>query len=462
MREKEEKTYSRRDFLKIAGVAGAAIGAGAGLGGLLSACGGEAETTTTAATTATTAGPGTTAAPGTTATTAAQTTTVSAGPTKDKVRIGYVDSFTGVFAPGPYLWGTIWMEALIADYNAAGGLNVPEYGKKLPIEEVKYDSASDAETLIRLTEKCMTEDKVDLMFSPWGTSQNFAVYGLYDKYEFPAVQHAMGSGQIVDMIASGGAKWAFPVLSQPPFGSIKAADLMQAEGATNIGIIGINDLHGIEWTGRLQSELSTRGMSIVVGPELYPMTITDLSPLIKKLKEANVDCLWASTYPTDGGLLVKQMMELGYSPRIMFMGPGSQYPLIMVPAFGLAAITGIMEYHGFEVDYYTSDKLMALADKYKAAANGWPGPNTIAAYVGNEMIFKAVEKVGLDRTKIRDAMKTETFETVVGATKWNWDECRLDAAVAGFICQWQGKDMLQVVWPPEKQSAAWIPKPAWP
>ncbi len=423
----------------------------------LVACAEEEATTTTAAGETTT-----TAAGETTTTAAAETTTTAAGATKDKVLIGYVDAFTGVFAPGPQLWGTIWFEALIADYNAAGGLYVPEYGKKLPIELIKYDSASDTETLIRLTEKAMTEDKVDLMISPWGTSQNFAVYSLYEKYEYPAIQHAMGSGQIVDLIQSGGAQWAFPVLSQPPYGAKQAADLMQANGATNIGIIGINDLHGIEWTGRLQAELSARNMPVAVGPELYPLTVTDLSPIIKKLQEANVDCLWASTYPADGTLLVQQMMELGYSPKIMFMGPGAQYPLVMVPTFGVPALTGIMEYHGFEVDFYTSPDLMALAEKYKAAAGGWPGANTIAAYVSYEALFKAVEEVGLDRVKIRDALKTETFETVLGPTKWNWEDVRLEAPAAGDICQWQGKDMLQVVWPADKASAAWIPKPAWP
>ena len=60
----EGRPYTRRDFLKIAGVAGAALGAAGGLGGLLAACGGRADhdhydrgrSTTTAA------GPTTTAA----------------------------------------------------------------------------------------------------------------------------------------------------------------------------------------------------------------------------------------------------------------------------------------------------------------------------------------------------------------------------------------------------------------
>jgi hypothetical protein len=41
----ETKEYSRRAFLKIAGVTGAAVGLAGGLGGVLAACGGEEETT---------------------------------------------------------------------------------------------------------------------------------------------------------------------------------------------------------------------------------------------------------------------------------------------------------------------------------------------------------------------------------------------------------------------------------
>ena len=52
--DKFDKTVSRRDFLKIAGVAGATIGAGAGLGGLITACGSGTTTTTAAAATTTT------------------------------------------------------------------------------------------------------------------------------------------------------------------------------------------------------------------------------------------------------------------------------------------------------------------------------------------------------------------------------------------------------------------------
>jgi len=381
---------------------------------------------------------------------------------KDKVIIGNVDAFTGIFAPAPLLWGTIWMETLIADYNANGGLYIPEYGKKLPIELIKYDSKSDTETLIRLTEKCMVEDKADLMFAPWGTSQNFAVLSLYKKYEYPFIAHAMGSGQIMELIQTGAEKWAFPVLCQPPFVASYVADFFEWADASKIGIIGVSDLHGIEFTGRVKAELTARDIPVAVGPELYPLTVSDLSPIIKKLQEAEVDTLWASTYPADGGLLVKQCMDLGYSPKIMIMGPGSQYPLVMLPTFGVDGVTGIMEYHGFEVDFNSSPELLALAEKYNAAAGGYPGSNTIAAYVCYEALFKAVEKYGLDRVKVRDALATETFDTVLGPAHWNWEDVYLDVPGAGYLAQWQGEEMLKVVWPLDRASADWIPKPDWP
>ncbi len=72
-KESVGRVVSRREFLKIAGIAGAALGVGAGLGGLLSACGGQESTTTTAGATTTTAAAATTttAAAGTTTTAAA-------------------------------------------------------------------------------------------------------------------------------------------------------------------------------------------------------------------------------------------------------------------------------------------------------------------------------------------------------------------------------------------------------
>jgi hypothetical protein len=99
MTEKDERqlnSVSRRDFLKLAGVAGVTVGAAGGLGGLLAACGTkeESSTTTTAGTTTTAAGGGATT---TTAAAGGETTTsVSASAEEGReVKIGFVSPLTG-------------------------------------------------------------------------------------------------------------------------------------------------------------------------------------------------------------------------------------------------------------------------------------------------------------------------------------------------------------------------------
>ena len=56
------KTVSRREFLKYAGLTGAAVAVSGGLGGILAACGDDEPAATTAGPTTTAAGPTTTAA----------------------------------------------------------------------------------------------------------------------------------------------------------------------------------------------------------------------------------------------------------------------------------------------------------------------------------------------------------------------------------------------------------------
>ena len=147
----DSRTLSRRDFLKVAGIAGAAVGAGAGLGGLLSACGGETTTTAAGATTTTA---------GATTTTAGATTTVSAGPEVGReIKIGYVDPLTGNLAafgiPGQWC-ATRWRE-FVGDGIVCGD------GKKHPITIIVRDSQSDTARAAQVAGDLITNDAVDII-----------------------------------------------------------------------------------------------------------------------------------------------------------------------------------------------------------------------------------------------------------------------------------------------------------
>ena len=57
----------------------------------------------------------------------------------------------------------MWLDKV----NAAGGINVG--GKKMKVELVKYDYQSDGQRAAQLAEKLITDDKVDVLLSPFGS-----------------------------------------------------------------------------------------------------------------------------------------------------------------------------------------------------------------------------------------------------------------------------------------------------
>src|SRR5688572_20871612 len=83
------------------------------------------------------------------------------------VRIGYAISLSGVNAQGAAVTTLPGYKLWVDDVNKKGGLMVKEFNKRIPLEITEYDDTSNAETAVRLTERLMTQDKVDFVLPPW-------------------------------------------------------------------------------------------------------------------------------------------------------------------------------------------------------------------------------------------------------------------------------------------------------
>src|SRR4051812_13265621 len=84
------------------------------------------------------------------------------GQAADPVRIGFSIAKTGLFAaaaPSQLNAYELWKDQV----NAAGGLDVK--GEKRPVELVFYDDQSDPGKAVRIYEKLITDDKVDLLLA---------------------------------------------------------------------------------------------------------------------------------------------------------------------------------------------------------------------------------------------------------------------------------------------------------
>ncbi|MEM2103731.1 MAG: ABC transporter substrate-binding protein [Candidatus Bathyarchaeia archaeon] len=391
-------------------------------------------------------------------------------PPKDKIVVGIVQSLSGPNFAGCALHH-LYYDWIIEDYNAKGGLYVPEYGKRLPIEKKVYDDESNLDKMLTYTEKLILEDKVDLIFGPWSTAFCFAAFSLYEKYHYPVVALTFGSDIAAEKMRTGAFKYAFSVLGLPGETGVEVAGLLDYVNKNKtpinkVGIIYHSDQHGVEYSSAIFYHLVDKGFQVPVH-QSYPPDIADFTPLINTLKGAGVDVAILCGY-AEGAGFVHQCKALNFNPKLIFIGPTMEVPALVFGPFGFTPedVKGVCYYDGWPAAAYKTGALKDWAEAHRQRAEpvfgpkAYPFPASATFYAGIECLFKAVEKYGLNREKIRDALATETFDTIVGKTKLR-QGYSMQCELAGTISQWQGGEMMEVVWPLSAKSAEVIIKPPW-
>jgi branched-chain amino acid transport system substrate-binding protein len=69
-----------------------------------------------------------------------------------------------------------------------------------PVDFVVYDDKSDVGTTVKLAEKLILEDKVDMLLAPWGTAANMAVAPITHKYGYPFILISCSSEKLREVI----------------------------------------------------------------------------------------------------------------------------------------------------------------------------------------------------------------------------------------------------------------------
>ncbi len=309
----DTRNVSRREFLRIAGATGAAVGLAGGLGGVLAACGGEEETTTTGASS-------TTSAPSTTATTAGSTTTVSAGPEVGReVKLGFVDPLTGNLAgfgiAGQYI-AEKWRAA------AGEGLVLGD-GKKHPISIDVQDSQSDIQRAASVAGSLISDGKVDiLMCAATGDTVN-PVADQCEALGVPCLSTDVPME--VYVFQRGGApdkpfKWTYNLF----WGLTEQAAIeidMFSQVTTNkkIGALWPNNAPGNAY--RMMYGGEGQGWPdksfTFVDSGLYNEPSEDFTQQISLFKKEGCEILQGVMIDPDWTILTKQCAQQGYKPVIM-------------------------------------------------------------------------------------------------------------------------------------------------
>jgi branched-chain amino acid transport system substrate-binding protein len=376
-------------------------------------------------------------------------------PPKDKIRIGQAISLSGPQAGGVAIAGGRIYEMWVDEVNKDGGIYVKEYGKKLPVELIRYDDKTDIGTMTKLLEKLILEDKVDFVFPPWGTAWLFAAAPIANKYGYILIGGPGGAMKLKEL----NLPYFFQVLNFSETQAPALAGIFKEVGVKSVAVIYRGDLHGVEYGEAMIPYFKQRGIDVKMNKS-YPPGIKDLSPLLKEAKSLGVDAFCAASYPDGGMLLTGQAIELGINFKALFITVTPFSPNLYRDTFGKNVVEGVMG--GGAWNAKTSPGAKKFVDKFIARYGMEPDYWGGLYYWSSLQHFQqAIEKAGtLNQEKIRDVMAKSKFKTALGDF-W-YDKNRYFINHPGEIGQWQN-GVFEVIDPGKKRTAPPLyPKPAWP
>jgi branched-chain amino acid transport system substrate-binding protein len=370
------------------------------------------------------------------------------------IKIGYSSSKTGPNAGGTATQNTPVYNMWVKEVNAAGGINLK--GRRLPVEVVEYDDRSSSDEAVRAYERLATQDKVDFVFTPWGTALNLAVAPTLNKYNYPH----LAVSAITDLAPQLVKRWRNIFFHQGG-GTMYGEQLVETlEAQRKAGLIGnrlamvsISDAFGVDLSGGARKAAAKYGFQFVYD-KAYPVGTQDMSPLINDAKGANPDAFIAFSYPPDTVALTEQARVSGFNPKVFYVGIGTAFPMYK-QRFG-ANIEGVMGVGGVNVD---DPRWTSFHKKHVELSGQEPDRfSNITIYSSLQVLQQAIERAGtLDRAAVIAEINKGSFETANGTIRYT-DQQSLDIWIVG---QWQNGEFHGVA-PASKPGVKKVQlKPAW-
>lgn len=379
----------------------------------------------------------------------------SQGETAEKViKVGCSVSMSGRMAPegtamkqGVELWQKF--------VNEKGGIDVG--GEKYAVEVVFYDDKSDAGTGTKLTEKLITEDKVDFLFGPFSSGITFATTAIGEKYDVITVAPLANATKVYER----GYKNVFsvlppaPTLTQPIFDLAATLD----PKPKTVAVISSNDLFPLSCAEGALDKCKDMGLDVVLF-EKYPADTTDVSALLSLVKEKKPDVFLTSGYTKDALMVVRQAREIDLNVPLFAFSVG-----VMLPEF-ITSLGSDAEYvvegewwlPTANIDGPVFGNTAKYVEMYEEMFDLTPGYHAASGSAAGVLLQLALEKAGtMDTDAVRQALRGLDVQLAV----WPgvvFNDKGQNISSEHPVVQVQDGEYV-VVWPPE--NPARYPTPKW-
>lgn len=286
-----------------------------------------------------------------------------------------------------------------------------------------YDDEFDESKIPMLYEKLITQDKVDLLLSPY-TSPFLAAAPIVNKYDQMMFCVAADSysaneefGQSIvniqmDQEWKGGMWWKDVMDFFTRFDEWNTDPSLEAP--KTMAILNLEIAYGHEIEEAVVPFLKEHGIDVVYNEYFDPME-TDWTPVISKLKDIKPDIVFCPHYFEGCVNLIEKCVELNYSADYMIIEGMSWDPISwpnqqeggLKPSIAKRGLFGYAVYK----EAYESASKDYLAAYAKEKYNSIPGNDLICGFMAVELAAKAANAAGsTDKAAMTKALTENTFD----------------------------------------------------
>ena len=299
----------------------------------------------------------------------------------------------------------------VEDINAAGGIYVAEYGKKLPVRLLVVDDQSLPAVVVAAVQRLITEEHVDFLLSGH-TAVHGVIPGSIIAEIHKTYYHATGSFiqpwlehkflwstlLFVDMEKTAAVPYA---LWQSLPGSARPK---------RIALVMEDVYAGLAFGGILRKKAKEFGYAIVYDTTI-PSGTTDYRREIAAMQDAQVDAALIYNSVAASAAFVRQVKDSGL-PLKFLCGWRGTWPVEFALAMGDAAENVISDGHWSENYPYPGAR--ELGERFRADF-GHTSISVGAFYALAQVLWQAIEQAGsLNPALVRHAVLNGTFQTVLG------------------------------------------------
>ena len=319
---------------------------------------------------------------------------------EDPIKIGFFAPVSAASAAADGQSAQQSAELAVKLINEAGGIN----GRT--VELVDYDDALDTAEAANIAEKLTTADGVDAVVS--------GSYSGPTKVAAPICQDAgivMVSAYAVHPDVVNAGEYVF---SQSFPGAVQATAAatfaVEDLGAQRIAIVAVDLDFGKEQSAYFKAKAVELGAEIV-SEDYIAMSDNDMTSVISKIKNENVDLIYMPNYYAHASEVCRQVALQGLDVDILGCEGADSWQLLQTAgeyAEGLYITTNMDRDD-------PNESTQAYIENYRAEYNMEPDMVGASVYDAFEVLFAAMKEVGTDPAAMQEYIANmKDFDTVTG------------------------------------------------